>query len=311
MVTCAVLLYTYCLLGFQTQQTHHEVVRLNLERSQEDWMEAFYQVQAREFIQQRRNESKSNQLTRVELKRLKVQQQEALKLYKFNRTSVNLDMDNIVVNKTATDSKDEANERAANAGNNLFDFLFLYLMIRLASRRMAGGRQAAPGQPLQGPANATARRRQITPQQQIINNRRFRQWANELNRQREAQGERPLSLDALRLVLRERQVSDGNDYEGLLEFQEQSGPAMEALLRSLGATDAQIERLPSRVLGPSDDLLQPSHGKLPDCAICLEHFASGESVRTIPCFHSFHKNCIDPWLANKAECPICKHSAIA
>jgi hypothetical protein len=287
------------------------VVRLNLERSREDWMEAFYQVQARELIQQRRNASK-NQLTRAELKRLRLQQQEALKLYKFNHTSINLDMDKVVVNKIATDSKDEANERAANAGNNLFDFLFLYLMIRLASRRMAGGGQATtPGQQQRGLSNATARRRQITPQQQIINNRRFQEWANELNRQREAQGERPLSVDALRLVLRERQVSDGNDYEGLLEFQEQSGPAMEALLRSLGATDAQIERLPSRVLGPSDDLLQPSHEKLPDCSICLEHFATGESVRTIPCFHSFHKSCIDPWLANKAECPICKHSAIA
>ena len=55
--------------------------------------------------------------------------------------------------------------------------------------------------------------------QRAANAVRFQRWATELNRQREAQGERPLSMDALRLVLRERQVNDGTDYEGLLEFQ--------------------------------------------------------------------------------------------
>eukprot|EP00545_Synedropsis_sp_CCMP1620_P008615 CAMPEP_0119024606 /NCGR_PEP_ID=MMETSP1176-20130426/32194_1 /TAXON_ID=265551 /ORGANISM="Synedropsis recta cf, Strain CCMP1620" /LENGTH=62 /DNA_ID=CAMNT_0006979947 /DNA_START=80 /DNA_END=265 /DNA_ORIENTATION=+ len=33
MVACALVVYSYCLLGFQSQQAHHEVVRLNLERS--------------------------------------------------------------------------------------------------------------------------------------------------------------------------------------------------------------------------------------------------------------------------------------
>lgn len=95
-----------------------------------------------------------------------------------------------------------------------------------------------------------------THRQRAANAVRFQRWATELNRQREAQGERPLSMDALRLVLRERQVNDGTDYEGLLEFQEQSGPAMEALLQSMGATTEQIARLPSRVLELGDDLLQ-------------------------------------------------------
>lgn len=271
-------------------------------------MEQFYHVQAREMVTEQQKNNDGKKLNRAERFRLKRHQQEALAMYKFNHTSVNLDIDKVVLKKEKTSSKDDADERAADAGNNLFDMLALYMIIRLASRMVAARRNTAAGQ-LQGATTAT--RRRMTARQQLLANQRFRQWADELNRQREAQGERPLSVDALRLVLQERQASDGTDYEGLLEFQEQSGPAMEALLRSLGATDAQIERLPSRVLEASDDLLQVSDGKLPDCAICLENFAVGESVRTIPCFHSFHKNCIDPWLANKAECPICKHSAIA
>ena len=50
---------------------------------------------------------------------------------------------------------------------------------------------------------------------------------------------------------------------------------------------------------------------MPECAICLEPYQQGDWVRTIPCFHTFHRQCIDSWLANKAECPICKHTAIA
>jgi len=42
------------------------------------------------------------------------------------------------------------------------------------------------------------------------------------------------------------------------------------------------------------------------CMVCMEEFAAGESLRSLPCMHRYHMNCIDEWLARSRECPICK-----
>ena len=43
------------------------------------------------------------------------------------------------------------------------------------------------------------------------------------------------------------------------------------------------------------------------CAICVDEFNEGESLRWLPCDHAFHPQCIDEWLTNhSALCPLCK-----
>ena len=45
-----------------------------------------------------------------------------------------------------------------------------------------------------------------------------------------------------------------------------------------------------------------------ECPICMEDMVAGAVVRTLPCFHRLHKDCIDKWLEVKKTCPICKTS---
>jgi len=45
------------------------------------------------------------------------------------------------------------------------------------------------------------------------------------------------------------------------------------------------------------------------CSICLETFSIGDKIRTLPCEHYYHQNCISPWLAmSKKSCPDCRAS---
>ncbi|KAK3190312.1 hypothetical protein Dsin_029873 [Dipteronia sinensis] len=46
-----------------------------------------------------------------------------------------------------------------------------------------------------------------------------------------------------------------------------------------------------------------------ECAVCLNEFLDDEKLRRIPnCSHVFHIDCIDVWLQNNANCPLCRTS---
>ncbi|KAJ3205557.1 hypothetical protein HDU82_005130 [Entophlyctis luteolus] len=45
------------------------------------------------------------------------------------------------------------------------------------------------------------------------------------------------------------------------------------------------------------------------CAICLEEYSSGETLRILPCRHEFHVDCVDRWLSTAIHtCPLCKQA---
>ncbi|RRT65802.1 hypothetical protein B296_00014203 [Ensete ventricosum] len=44
-----------------------------------------------------------------------------------------------------------------------------------------------------------------------------------------------------------------------------------------------------------------------DCSVCLGEFRDGELVRLLPkCGHAFHISCIDTWLRDHVNCPLCR-----
>mmetsp|Transcript_21597 Transcript_21597/g.26746 ORF Transcript_21597/g.26746 Transcript_21597/m.26746 type:complete len:450 (-) Transcript_21597:25-1374(-) len=70
-----------------------------------------------------------------------------------------------------------------------------------------------------------------------------------------------------------------------------------------GASSGVISRLPTRSISNLDDLPEDKR----QCMVCLDDFKTGQTIRTLPCLHNFHDNCVDKWLSVNASCPICKH----
>lgn len=45
---------------------------------------------------------------------------------------------------------------------------------------------------------------------------------------------------------------------------------------------------------------------LDDCSVCIDSIEIGDTARTLFCGHTFHLDCIDPWLEAQHNCPLCK-----
>ncbi|GMH30308.1 hypothetical protein Nepgr_032151 [Nepenthes gracilis] len=44
-----------------------------------------------------------------------------------------------------------------------------------------------------------------------------------------------------------------------------------------------------------------------ECCICLVVFKDGDKVKELPsCHHLYHSDCVDTWLINHSNCPLCR-----
>jgi hypothetical protein len=112
----------------------------------------------------------------------------------------------------------------------------------------------------------------------------------------------------LRLALLQRDFN-GNDFE-MLQSLDDDMPGGSHSQR--GATQEQIDRLPLHEVSLAEATEHAAAaGGPPTCNICLGPYELHDSVRTVPCMHQFHQQCIDTWLREKAVCPICKSTITA
>ena len=67
------------------------------------------------------------------------------------------------------------------------------------------------------------------------------------------------------------------------------------------ATPSSLPSAPSSPAPPTDVPLASQN----QCPVCMEDFEQGTEVRVLPCGHSYHPDCIDPWLLNvSGSCPL-------
>jgi len=50
---------------------------------------------------------------------------------------------------------------------------------------------------------------------------------------------------------------------------------------------------------------------LNECSICIEQFQVNEKILTLPCSHIYHKSCLQKWLINNQNCPLCREDIIS
>ncbi|KAG0244437.1 E3 ubiquitin-protein ligase rnf6 [Actinomortierella wolfii] len=72
--------------------------------------------------------------------------------------------------------------------------------------------------------------------------------------------------------------------------------------RRLGQNLLSSQKSPKECSKPSLDL----PGLADTCTICLQTYEAKDWLRPLPCRHAFHMGCIDTWLANNCQCPICR-----
>ena len=125
-------------------------------------------------------------------------------------------------------------------------------------------------------------------------------YSNLINILRSGGSMSQLDITRLQIALTQRDFSP-NDYDLLQQLDVDTN-------QHRGASEADIFRLPVHKVASKDKLRMNPENR--GCSICLEQFNSGDVVRTLPCLHFFHTQCIDTWLRSQATCPVCKFSAI-
>ncbi|CAD8066531.1 unnamed protein product [Paramecium sonneborni] len=90
---------------------------------------------------------------------------------------------------------------------------------------------------------------------------------------------------------------DEDDYEN--QYYQNQDPENEERRQPQPMSSSEIKQIPTSKYKPNQKNL--------NCVVCMLDFKKSENVKILDCLHQFHAKCIDQWLKQKGECPICRH----
>jgi hypothetical protein len=94
-------------------------------------------------------------------------------------------------------------------------------------------------------------------------------------------------------------------------FSDDAPGAMVSKAPCKGIKKKALQQLPTVSWRPEHGEKGEEDGEVPECAICLAEFASGDEVRVLPpCGHGFHVACVDVWLLSSSTCPSCRRALV-
>ncbi|KAG5255203.1 NEP1-interacting protein [Salix suchowensis] len=74
-----------------------------------------------------------------------------------------------------------------------------------------------------------------------------------------------------------------------------------------GMSEDCIKKLPECTFKSDNNIVEQCCPEF-SCAICLQDFKDGDSMRKLPyCGHCFHMSCLDKWLTRNGSCPNCRN----
>ena len=74
-------------------------------------------------------------------------------------------------------------------------------------------------------------------------------------------------------------------FQALMQLGEMLGEA-----KNKGLSKTELQRLPTTVYKADEN--NPNT----ECHICMDDYVTGDSLKILPCFHSYHGKCIDNWI---------------
>jgi len=76
------------------------------------------------------------------------------------------------------------------------------------------------------------------------------------------------------------------------------------LILRFGGRKAELGTLAVHVFHRDGGVNGQDNGEAASCVVCLLEFEQGEELGRLPCGHTFHRSCIESWLAVRAQCPM-------